>query len=110
MRMGLSALNHHRKNYRFIDSDKCMHCNLNVREDVLHYALICPTYAAHRQELLQSLSALLPDDIQHLRLTTVLTVKKNLVKLLLSGINDEEKDIQIFQAFELFIKKTKRFI
>ena len=47
MRMGLSALNHQRRQYNFIDYDICPKCNVE-KEDVSHFFLRFPHYAAQR--------------------------------------------------------------
>ena len=63
LRMGLSGLNAHRKQYHFINNSSCPNCNFKI-EDTAHYILNCPSYAAQRAEMIVSLQQLLPNVTQ----------------------------------------------
>jgi len=75
LRLGLSGLNQHRKRYHFILEGSCPYCNAR-REDVSHYLLVCPTFAAHRQEMLLSIRNRFPEinieQINKITLTNIL--------------------------------------
>ena len=60
--MGLSGLNAHRFKYNLIDNKSCPNCT-SVNEDTYHFLFICPTYAAQRATLLESLTSILNTDI-----------------------------------------------
>ena len=55
LRLGLSALNHHRYTYHLTDNPYCPHCG-NTNETTLHYLFLCPAYNDARQDLLTALA------------------------------------------------------
>ena len=110
LRMGLSALNAHRRKYHFIQNAECPH-RPNKKEDTLHYLLQCHHYTAECLAMLNSLVDILP--IQHRNL--LLTNRKQdlimLSKLLVYGLKEnDELALEIFTIVALFIEKTGRFI
>ena len=104
MRMGLSALNHHRHNYNFIENSKCPNC-MSPREDTVHYLLICPRYAAHRHTLFAGLTTIpiLPP--------TNRTERTTLTSTLLYGTQELNPDQNktIFTHVQTYINSTRRF-
>ena len=89
--MGLSALNAHRKKYTFIPNGICSLCN-SKSEDVKHFFLQCPAYAAQRQRLLHDMSSLLPDKMQPLLPNPSSRFCKDLIEIILYGTKIYEKD------------------
>ena len=94
------------------DSDKCS-CGTN--EDVEHYLLDCPKYAAPRTVLLTSIAQTVSPGVHYGLILH--TARNYLLKLLLHGSPDlsskENEFIFFFFFFFLlvhdFIKNTKRF-
>ena len=82
MRMGLSALNAHRRKYNFIDNSHCSFCP-QKREDTMHYLLQCPHYTAPRSTMLNSLATSLPESHRHLTLMTTKHNIKDLTEILI---------------------------
>ena len=108
MRLGLSGLNSHRKQFHFILHSTCLHCQ-SRREDTLHYLLQCTGHAAHRGDMLGWMGLLLP---QHNHLFVNLTKRANLkelCKIMLYGVNDADVDSKIFKIVAKYIETTKRF-
>ena len=54
IRMGLSALNHHRYQYNFINSPLCTTCN-ESSETTYHFFFLCTTYQIARQTFFNNL-------------------------------------------------------
>jgi hypothetical protein len=52
LRLGLSALSAQRFDYNHIDNPKCLLCNA-PSEDLVHYFLLCPAHATHRDTFLR---------------------------------------------------------
>ena len=65
LRMGLSGLNHHRKDHHFIESGACNYCD-SKREDTIHYMFVCPSFAAQRAEMPHSIGNTLPIITTHI--------------------------------------------
>ena len=107
LRMGLSGLNAHRKQYHFIKNSSCPNCNHKI-EDTAHYILICPSYAAQRAEMIANLQHLLPNVIQEAQ-SRLRKTQKNLTEKLIFGVGKNVKDIQIFEIVAKYIKGTNRF-
>ena len=104
IRMGLSALNVHRRKYNFINHSNCPNCTA-TREDPVHFFLDCPRYAAPRQTLLASL-ALVP-----LQLPNSPRERKSFVHTLTHGSPDltHEHNYEIIRNVQLYINSTRRF-
>ena len=62
LRMGLSALNHHRHKYNFISSPVCILCNTGA-ETTQHYLFTCPAHSLARNTLYDRLHDELDLDI-----------------------------------------------
>ena len=107
MRMGLSALNAHRRKYHFIENSNCPHCPL-MKEDTVHYLFKCYRYTAARITMLNSASDILPDTYQHLELNNN-NKASELGKILLFGTQNIELDLEIFKIVAQYVEKTGRF-
>ena len=107
LRMGLSGLNAHRKQYHFIEDSSCPSCMFRI-EDTIHYLLHCPSFAAHRTEMFASLSQFIPNILflanSHSRKDQIL-----LNNLLTIGCNNPAIDNEVFKIVAKFIKGTNRF-
>ena len=110
IRLGLSALNAHRKSYNFINYTTCS-CGWEL-EDSKHYLLFCPLYTAARTVMLTGLDSLLsphlntdflqlgsPADID--RVVELLTSGNSVLSLL---VNEG-----IFDIVQRYITSTHRF-
>ena len=107
LRMGLSGLNAHRKQYHFIDNSSCPKYNFKI-ENTPHYLLLCTSYAAHRAEMFQSLSQLLPNFQQEAH-SQSRNIQKSLTEKLVFGTLKPNVDKKVFEAVANFIKNTDRF-
>ena len=65
LRMGLSGLNRHGKDYHFIESGLCDYCNFE-KGNTIHYLFVCSIFAAQRGEMLQRIRNTLPDITTHI--------------------------------------------
>mgnify|MGYP001551431377 FL=1 len=90
LRMGLSGLNAHRRRYHFIENGRCPNCLFKI-EDTLHFVLHCPSYAAHRAEMLDHLSPVFPA-IKNDAQSRLRKVQKNVLKNLIFGTGNESVD------------------
>ena len=108
IRMGLSGLNAQRKKYRFIQDGSCPTCGFRS-ETPLHYFLVCQSYAAQREQLIQDLA----DIVQPLTLHNFSVNTKeanNLLHVILYGSGDEINIKCIYRAIHRYIIDTKRFL
>jgi hypothetical protein len=107
--MGLSGLNSHRMRYRFIDNSICNYCN-HRNENIQHFLLFCPAFAAQRQVMMEGLREWAPLTVQPL---LNFEQQKKLIlpmeKLLLYGTGDPKLDENLFTIVQTFISKTNRF-
>ena len=107
MRMGLSALNSQREQYHLIENSSCNKCN-NGKEDITHYFLTCPQYAAQRGTLIRELGQLLqPAGI------TPTKIKNNvLLNIIIHGcpILNYDQNMNLLESTLKYIGDTKRFI
>ena len=108
MRMGLSALNAHRRKYHFIENSNCPHCPL-MKEDTVHYLFKCHRYTAARITMLNSASDILPDTYQQLLELNNNNKASELGKILLFGTQNIELDLEIFKIVAQYVEKTGRF-
>ena len=107
LRMGLSGLNAHRKQYHFIDDSTCANCRFRF-EDTIHFLLHCPSYAAHRAEMFASLTQFIPN----IHLLSLSRSRKDHVFLhdrLIYWCNNPAVDMKLFKIVAIFIKSTNRF-
>ena len=95
LRMGLSALCHHRFTYNLVDSSACPTCG--CEETTSHYLFYCNTYAAARTTLYNSL-AQLGIDVNN---------KTQLLQTILHGTIDYHKDL--LAAVYQYLGESKRF-
>jgi hypothetical protein len=109
LRMGLSALNAHRRKYHFIQNAACNFCP-REKEDTLHFLLLCPHYTAARTIMLNSLANTLPESHQHLLQLNTKQKQNELSKVMIFGINNPEVDLIVFEHICIFIETTGRFI
>ena len=106
--MELSGLNNHRKKFHFIDHNHCLNCN-SPNEDIAHFFLTCPAYAAQRGALLDHMEHLLPNAGPYLTRLDSRSNQRKLVKFLIFGTKIEEIDIKLFGYAAKFIEETSRF-
>ena len=110
LRMGLSALNAHRKKYNFIRINDCPLCGTKP-ENETHFLLKCPGHAIPRTVLMGTITpiiATLPDI--EIPPRTKLNFE-NLTALLLNGHPDltMELNTHIFSAVQVHINESHRF-
>jgi len=111
LRMGLSGLNSHRNSYNFIDHSRCPNCN-SQNEDINHYFLSCPKYAALRTELFQDIASVISPGVHHsLIIPTSKNEKQDFLNILLYGSENEtnENNILIIKFVENYLLHSKRF-
>ncbi len=108
LRMGLSALNSHRRKYHFIQNSTCPFC-AHQKEDTAHYLLQCQHYAAARLTMLNSVANILPASYQNMLLLNTKQKLTRLSEILTFGLQDCDIDIQLFTTVSVFIEKTGRF-
>ena len=108
MRMGLSALNSHRRKYHFIDNSSCPNC-YSDKEDTTHFLLFCPRYTAARTAMLNSLTITLPNTHHSLLDLSNKQKATELTKVLLTGTQDPNLDLELFKIVANFVQKTGRF-
>ena len=111
MRMGLSALNSHRKAYHFIDHDSCPLCGMSP-ENTLHFFLLCPHLATYRNVLMRDIAVIFTSYLTDIDLhTNTLRTRNEVVSILLYGSNllSLDNNVLIFQAVNQFILNSKRF-
>ena len=111
-RMGLSGLNWHRFKYNFIENPSCNSC-VSVKEDITHFLLCCPKYAAPRNAMLAQVTPIITKlEIDLNKLTYCKKTQKEITILLIRGSTDLSliENQQIFNHVCNFIKTTKRFV
>ena len=108
MRMGLSALNAHRRKYHFIENSSCPYCAF-MKEDIAHYLLKCQRHTAARTTMLNSISIILPETDQPLLELNTNKKISELGKILIFGTKDNKLDLKIFKSVAQYIEKTGRF-
>ena len=103
LRVGLSALNHHKNSHNFLDtpSNKCILCN--TIENTQHFMLNCSIYDEARNDLFRAVNILLPDffDFNDAKKTNILLYGE---KSLTFVVNKE-----ILLKTLKYLKETKRF-
>ena len=111
MRMGLSALNAHRKKYNFINHNKCPLCG-QIPEDTIHLFLKCPFHAIHRASLMRAISTVMRLSLPSLNLTPRSMYEfRALTDVFLYGSNllSFDENGLLFKAVHTFIYDSKRF-
>ena len=106
LRLGRSFLNSHRFVTGLSNTDRCINCNQNKVDNILHFALLCPAFSSSRAILFQKITSLVPNFL--------LLSQKDKVFLLLNGINlnsdiSDCRNVPIMFAMQNFILSTKRF-
>lgn len=112
MRMGLSGLNYHRFKYNFIENPSCTYCSYSS-ETVVHFLLLCPSFAALRLTLISQLTPYFVKlNIDVAKIQTCKNTQQQTITILLEGSNDlsKEENLLVFDQVKLYIKDTKRFI
>ena len=99
MRMGLSALNAHRRKYNFINDNMCPLCNMRA-ESTHHYFLVCPALATPRTTLLSRLLQILRNLPNQYVLLSTRQSSSELHELLLNGSSLLPPDINL-QLFDV---------
>ena len=112
MRMGLSALNNQRFEYDLIDYSTC-NCGA-PKEDISHFFIDCPRYAAHRTTLLDQLKDIIElasENTPNLDLRED-TLKTFFISLILYGKDalGMKNNIRLFQIVHKYIIDSNRFI
>ena len=111
MRMGLSALNAHRKKFNFIDFNHCPYCGQKP-EDPVHFFLKCPYHAIHRTRLVGTIHPITITKIPNLIINPASrTDFSAFTNLLLFGseLLSFDENIAMFKAVHEYIYRTKRF-
>lgn len=111
LRMGLSGLNAHRKKYNFITFNNCPLCGQKP-EDTVHFLLVCPYLAMHRNALMGAITNLFITRIPTLNLTpNNKRGLKDLSHVLLYGSDalSYDENAFLFRAVHAYICDTKRF-
>jgi hypothetical protein len=104
MRLGLSHLKQQLQSFGIIESLYCMHCT-NRLETTTHYLLTCPKYTDIRDEMLGLVGGI--GAKYGINIDNLIKLKS----LLLEGESKMtlEENIQIFDAVQQYIAKSKRF-
>ena len=108
LRMDLSGLNAHRHKHHFIDHNICPSCNA-INENIDHFLLICPVYAAQRRALLDHFERLLPDLGHSLDRLENRRNRTQIIQILTFGTKNENIDNQLLKYVAKFIDETHRF-
>jgi hypothetical protein len=95
MKNDASNLNLHLQQHHLSDRPSCLHCN-DPCESPSHYAMHCPLYNIHRQQLVDSFNEL---SIEF----TIQTI------LYGSETYDYNQNVKLCRAVHSFIKRSKRF-
>jgi hypothetical protein len=109
IRLGLSGLAFQRFSYKHIDNPQCNNCSA-LKEDPIHYLLLCPAYANHREEFLTNVMELL--NLNNIEIDFLnLKSRQFLVEIILNGtpLLSELDNRKVFQLTQSFIKNTGRF-
>ena len=111
LRLGLSGLNQHRYNYKFIDNPACPNCSY-PSEDIGHFFFDCNRYCLEREELFSAFAAKIAPGVHY---SLIMSSDENdrfyLLHGLLNGLPDLsfEDNIEVFRNVHAFISKTKGF-
>lgn len=112
MRMGLSGLNAHRKNYNFIDHDICPLCAQRP-EDTVHFFLKCSSLDIFRNVMMGAISNILTaNSLEYNQQAITRREHEEITTLLLcgSGLLPLDVNIEIFTVVHRFISDSKRFV
>ena len=93
-----STLKHDLFIRNYVLSPACPHCNAPV-EDVMHYFLYCPMYAAHRIALFTSAAHILQDK-------RLLASDKKKIECFRFG---SQSNVRLFEQVQSFISHSSRF-
>ena len=108
LRLGRSKLNSHLYEVNILPSAACS-CNC-PNEDTRHFFLFCPLFEQPRLTLLRSVGNVLAPGVHpHL---LVNYVADRLLEIMLSGSTSlqDELNVEIFTAVQLYIIQTRRFV
>ena len=111
IRLGLSFLQQHQKDYNFSNIKACPSCNFKS-ENELHYFFDCPTFIAARQRMLRNVAEILTPGVHYSFLLPNHRKGKNyLLNIILHGKKELSKieNIAIYKAIEGYIVETARF-
>ena len=97
IRMECSDLNKHLLKLHVIDSSICEMCTLNQVESANHYFFDCPMFRVERCELFRKINSIINCNVS---LDVILFGCDNL---------SDEKNTQILESVEKFIKDSGRF-
>jgi len=111
IRLGLSFLNSHQKNYGFSRIKSCPSCN-HKDENETHFFLNCPSYSAARKMMLRGLAEILTPGVHYsFILPNNNKGRAYLLNIILHGNIKLTKgeNLNILKTVEKFIDQTARF-
>ena len=109
LRLGLSALSAQRFDYNHIDNPKCLLCNA-PSEDLVHYFLLCPAHATHRDTFLRETCLILNNNDIEVEFRS--QRHRNLfINIVLKGTKllSEANNKKIVEITQNYIKDSQRF-
>jgi hypothetical protein len=111
IRMGLSALNCHRKKYNFIRHNTCPLCG-NKPENEVHFFLKCPDLVIQRTVLMGTITPIIDGTVNFSIPTSSTGHHNELVMLLLYGCPElnYDQNILLFSAVQIYITQSHRFM
>merc|ERR1712150_65058 len=86
----------------------CPKCN-SPNEDLEHFFLLCPAYAAHRKALFDHLERLVPELGNCIQNVSTRSNRKKIVKIILFGCKKNKIDEDIFKKSANYVEETQRF-
>lgn len=111
IRLGLSFLNSHQRNYGFTRIKICPNCNFKD-ENELHFFLGCTSYSRARKDMLQELAGILTPGVHYsFIIPNNNKGKSHLLFIILHGSKELNKDenLAILKSVQNFIGQTGRF-
>ncbi len=109
LRMGLSALNAHRRRYNFINYSNCSYCD-HKQENAKHFLLYCPAFAVQRNMMLEDLrERVLQSVLPYIQYLENPKLSLPFSKLLLTGTGKCNIDVKLFEIVQNFISQSNRF-
>jgi len=109
IRMGLSALNQHRRKYNCITDASCNACN-DSHEGPVHFFLDCPAYQAALNNMLRSVAPLIVDMLPNIDHFVNRRATESFKQILINGDPrlDFERNCSLFQHVHIYVITTGR--
>ena len=110
LRLGFSKLNFDLYKVNILSHPTCL-CT-HPCEDLTHFLLFCPLYSHSRKKLLDTITSILaPGAHMHHKLLVDIACER-LIEIMLFGSTDlpDAINVQIFDAVQLYIVSTRRFV